>query len=71
MPYALTGQLIFRFIGAFTLQYLARTQWLPFGIRCLKEEVEKDFLDEKGRLEWHRRKAAELDAAMADNITRE
>lgn len=27
------------------LQYLAKTRWLPFGISCLEEEVEKDFLD--------------------------
>lgn len=65
----MTNLLISGFFGIFPLEYLARIRTLPSGIRRLEAEVEKSFPDEKKRLEWHLRKAAELEAAMADNVT--
>jgi hypothetical protein len=62
--------MISAFFGIVSLEYLARTRTLPSGIRRLEAEVEKSFPDAKKRLEWHLRKAAELEAAMIDNVAR-
>jgi hypothetical protein len=59
------------FVGMFTLEYranyFARTRTLSPGIQRLEEDVVKTFPDERRRLEWYMRKAAELEELIRES----